>query len=304
MDEYAFQKMEKRMEICLIVATAGFFIHLMLNMYTNIGNEDVGRNTIDFWAGEPRAATGQAALMCIPMAWSIARLFNEKKLKKKIPAFLIICAMMYYNLTLGTRAIVIECALCFCIAVLFNLCTGENSKQKIQTCIGAMTIIVVFLVVYTTDLWGIRTMLEESVLGSRMFNNEFRDDDRWGNKLRFIKNLINYPWGGNHILQLVGSYAHDVLLDTYDETSVFGFLAVVAMLYDSISKLFSFLRCAQYSRQCKMIIVCLYTTILLEFAVEPIFAGMPWLLMFYCFVHGMVTCFVKTAHISASTANL
>ena len=99
--------------------------------------------------------------------------------------------------------------------------------------------------------------------------------------------------GGGHIFAETGSYAHDVLLDTYDEAGVFALVAAIAIVWDAASKMRKMLRNTLAGYNLKITVLCIYAAIFIEFAVEPIIAGMPWLLMIFCFTNGMVTAYVK-----------
>lgn len=296
-------KAEKKAQVCFFIAVLGFFIHLLLNIYANRNVETANRNTIDFWTTQNRAATGQAGLMCVPMAWCVAYIIGENKLKKRLPAILAIIIMLYYNMTLGSRTVVISLAVLICVAIYCTLKAERNVKRKSRTPLIVAAVGMFVMLIYNNDIGGIRTLIEKSVLGERMFSDIFEllfDDPRWEAKLEYIKLMPQHPFGGSNILKTVGQYAHDVLLDTYDEAGMFAFLAVVALLWDAGSKLLCLLRSKHISFNTRMTVLCIYVAMFLEFSIEPVFAGMPWLLMTLCFFHGIVTNLVKNAHLQVA----
>lgn len=291
-------KMEKKTQALFMLAAAGFFIHLLLNLFLSFGQEIDNRNTIDFWTGKNRAATGQAGLMCVPLAWCVACISTQKGLKTILPASMALVAMLYYNLILGSRTIVIAVIVVAFVAFFYAIGNRTNGKKTRRTLISVISWSVVVAMLYINDIGGVRTLVEGSILGNRLPDTSLLaliKEDRWSAKLRYLELMPQYMFGGNNIRRIVGIYAHDILLDTYDEASVFAFLAIIAILWDAASKMLHFMKCGNFGRDTKATVLCIYVMVFLEFAVEPVFAGMPWLLMVFCFFHGIVTCLLKNA---------
>ena len=305
-DAESAQKTERKVQTSFIIAAVGFFVHLMLNMAINLGQETATRNTIDIWTEESLAATVQGGLFCVPMAWCIAYIVEEARIIRKIPALLGVAIMLYYNLSLGSRTVIMIVAIIFCLAIIYHLSAGKSIAKKAQVLFAVVGIGLVLAVVYSMDIGGIRSIVEESQLFGRMDESgsvQIAKDVRWSTKLKFLGLMPQYLFGGNNIYKEVGMYAHDILLDTYDQASVFALLAIVAMLWDSIAKLLWVLRSQHLKYGLKITILCLYTSIYIYFAVEPILDGMPWLLMTFCFFNGMLTWLVRNnCAISKSSA--
>ena len=293
---------ERRLERGIFIAAIGFFAHILLNLYTNIGVEDLYRNTLDFWTKDVMAATGQAGLACVPLGWATAYLFTDRPIKTKILAMAAILAMLYYNLTLGSRSMVVSLVILLGVMTILLLLANYKSTSKKRTVRFVLILTVLLIVFYSVDAWGVRSMVADSVLAERLNGTDsvaLQEDSRWSNKWEYIK-LMPYYWsGGGYIYSAVGSHAHDVLLDTYDEAGILAFIAVLLLLWDGISKLIWILRSKQYDFNTKSVLFCVYLTILMTFMVEPILVGMPWLLMTFCFLHGGVTALVKQKPYSA-----
>lgn len=296
-DPHSVEKAEDKANIYIFLAAAGFFIHLALNLYMNVGQVVEDRNTLDFWSMQRRAATGQAALACVPLAWGSAYMVKEASFSKKVLVLLGIGMVMYYNLILGNRTMVLSFGIVIATAILYLL-SYRGMTKKSKAMIGFVIIAIAVAALYSGDVWGIRSAVQDSVLFDRLTEKSdmgIGSDPRWRAKLNYIKLMPQYLFGGMHIREAVNSYAHDVLLDTYDEVGIFGFAAVVAVLWDGISKLRLLLRSRQVKYDTKVTLLCIYVSIFITFALEPIFAGVPWLLMTYCFLHGIVTGLVKTS---------
>ena len=279
--------------ISLIKLSAlGFFCHYALNGILNFGETDLGRDTLDIWTNEPMAATVQAAMACIPAAWFVSRLVSAHNLMSRLLPFLGLAAIMYYNLTLGTRFLLYLYLVLAIVSVLYVLISVSNTRRKQNTLLFVLALIVLLLILYATNTWGLQTLVEESILSQRYETNDnmaIADDSRWDSKLSYLKLMPTYLWGGDHIQAKLGSFSHDIFLDTYSDAGIFALLGVIILLWNSISVLFRLLRHADLSSSTKLIFLSVYTAILLEFCIEPIIEGVPLLLMSFCFFHGLLS---------------
>lgn len=279
---------EQRAMALLRLFALGFFVHYTLNAIINFGVTDLGRNTLDFWSGQSMTATGQAALACIPSGWFMAKLVHAKSWRSRILPLLGLAVIMYYNLTLGTRFLLLLFIVLVVVAVLYTLLTENNSRRKRNSLLAIIILCILVLILYGTNAWNIQELIEESMLSQRYENSDMSivEDSRWDLRAEYLKRMPDYLWGGGHIFREVGSYAHDIFLDTYSNAGLIALLAVIAIIWDSFSKLFRLLRLSCLKLSTKLSFLCIYTAILLEFCVEPILDGTPWLLMAFCFLHG------------------
>ena len=85
------------------------------------------------------------------------------------------------------------------------------------------------------------------------------------------------------------SFAHDLLLDAYDEYGVIVFLLLIVILIVGVAHLYRLLRRTGYGESIKLATLLISCAVLLEFTVEPILAGIPWLFSCYCLINGCVT---------------
>lgn len=292
-----FETREKRINVCILIATTGFLIHLLLNLWINYqtGGLGLGRDTIDFWTKSVIVATGQAGLACIPMGWCVAYLFNTKKLISKIGVLAVMVVMLYYNLTLASRTIIYSMLVLFGVSLLFLLVQNKDSGPKSSVVMTLTIVALVIIVVYVGNFWGVRTLVENSILMERLTGGSASDvinDTRWHRKMQFLRLMPQHLTGGSGIRRAVGGYAHDILLDTYDAYGPLAFVAVIAILWDSIAKALRLLKLPTVSSDTKRTVLCIYVSCLIVFTVEPVLQGLPWLLMSYCFIHGMITGYI------------
>lgn len=273
----------------VIVFASANLLHYLLNWIINW--RVTFRNTYDFWTGNVMSATSQMSLACLAIGLSCAYIFSACKLKYKVLAGSILIAILGYNLVLAGRTTIVMIVLCSFIA-LFHYLSNYNKVKKLRVWIAVFVVALLIWFIYVFDLFGVQTIVENSNLFNRFFgkgnNHLIVADTRFLLKSRYIALLWDYPWGGGKIHAVVQEYAHDLLLDTYDQAGVLAFGVLVVFLIKSVHNLINVWRNKVLSFEIKQIILCTYMVIYMEFYIEPILAGMPWLFATFCLLDGAV----------------
>jgi len=278
---------QKRAYTLLVAIAGGSFVHFMLNFVSNIG-KDLGRNTNDIWTGEPMSATAQSAIGCLMLGLAISMVLYRKKKYSRILGIALIFSMLSYNLVLAGRTMIIMLILVFAIGLIYLLACTPSRIERMKLIGGITIIVLLFILVYFANVGGIRDAVMESNLYSRFFEAskyELAETDRLDARINFLKNAFDYPFGGLHMREQFG-YAHDLFLDAYDEYGILALILLIIILANGIKELYCFCRNDDNELVFRMSFLCVYTTILLEFCVEPIFAGMQWLFVCYCLING------------------
>lgn len=277
----------------LVFAIAlGSLIHYLLNWIINIGASD--RNTIDFWTRTPFSATGQAALACIPLALAIACLFSRTDKRIKVASAIAIVIVMIYNLILAGRTLIVMTLII--VAIAFSRRFLKLKKGKTRTLLITFTIIAALILAYQINLFGVRSFIENSPIYERFFGKASTENlgegGRMQRKAAHIKHMLEHLWGGAHLREEYG-YAHDIFLDTYDEAGIFAFIAVVVYMLNTLSHLIKCIRDKSLSFEFRQIVLCIYVGIYMEFMIEPILQGMPWLFALFCLIDGYVARLIR-----------
>lgn len=269
------------------VLAFGALAHYLLNWVTN--TDSVSRNTIDFWTKDEMAATGQAALACLSLGSAGAVLFSKSAKQAKIAALAVIVLIMGYNLQLAGRTLVLMLLIVIAVAFFHQFILEKTGK--IRRLFGFVFLILLLVAFYQGNLFGIRAYVEDSPIYDRFFSNEstqeFDEDNRMENKKLYIEEMDQYLFGGSHLHERYG-YAHDILLDTYDEGGLFAFLAILMYLLVALSHLVRCVKDHTLPFMFRQIVLCVYVAVYLEFMVEPILQGMPWLFASFCLIDGYV----------------
>lgn len=279
---------ERQLRIILICLAWGSFSHYVLNMIHN-WNSDT-RNTVDFWTQTILSATGQAALACPMIGVASAVVFTTKKNWIKTLYIAVLAVIVYYNLVLAGRTIFVLMAVGLLIGFFSNFRSMKRATKKLKFVIGVAVVVVVMSWTIRANAFNIQAVFAESNFFSRFLENNVEgsilEDSRMEYKLEFLKRMMDHPWGGQHILNEIGHYAHDVFLDTYDEAGVFALLAVILILADVLKKMVKICKSGQVSYETKSLLLCFVCVVFLEFIVEPILEGVPWLFACLCIFYG------------------
>lgn len=281
---------EKKAYCLLLVIACGTFTHYMLNFFINF-NLEIGRNTTDVWIGGIMAATGQAALACLMLAMSVSMVIAPKKKFYRIIGVTSILCILAYDLVIASRTIFVMFIILLIIGLIYITRTTKNTYKKVKQFIELFVCILIIFVCIKLNIGGVQEIIMNSTLYNRLdfFTNDFiNEPSRTQAKIQFILNAYKYPFGGFNLLNQYG-YAHDLLLDGYDEYGLMGFILLVMILFISIRRVYYLIRYTEYNNEFKLTILCVYTVLLLEFYVEPILSGMRWLFCCYCLINGCVS---------------
>jgi len=283
------EKVEKRGLWLLAVISTGSFTHYGLNFFYNFGRS-LGRNTNDIWTGQRMAATGQNALACLMLGFSVAMLILPGKKWHRLAAICAIALMLGYNMVLSTRTMIVMLLILVVVGFGF-LQKGLRRGQRTKAFVAVVLFALLAVIAYLLDIGGIQEYIKDSSLYGRFRGYgifSWDETSRLYAKVQFLKNMYKYPFGGMHSRARYG-YAHDLLLDGYDEYGIVVFLLLIAILIHGGVQLYRTLKRTGYSFRFKLSLLLVYAAILLEFTIEPILPGMQWLFACYCLINGCIT---------------
>ena len=282
-------KAECRMLDFILAMSLGSFLHLALNLWRNLG-VNIGRNMYDIWTNQIMSATQQAALGCLMVGYSVYLIFASKTRSGRFCGWAAAILILFYNLMLAGRTIVaIYLVLfCFCVLYVFSLEQSKTKKQKVIY--GIIFSVSILAVIYTQNLFGFQDIIRKSNLYERFFVStdlELLDTGRSDAKKSYLLNMFRYPFGGLNLRKEFG-YAHDLILDAYDEFGVLCAALLIFIIYKTLSNMWSVIirHRDKYTFQLRICLICLYSAVHIEFFMEPIFAGMPWLFACYSLMNG------------------
>ena len=282
----------KRTHRSIYVLTFGLFFHFLINCIINLDSSN--RIVIDVWTDQSRAATAQAALACMCIGLIAAFLFSKTSWFLKLFSITLLAVVIAYNLVLGGRAIFALVVVVFLLAFSYR---NKKNLSGIIKCFFLFCIVVaIFIAMFYLNLFNIKTTIQSTAFYDRFFGSDSMSlvsDSRFELKLGFIENMIDYPWGGYNLLEIVGLHAHDIYLDTYDQAGIIAFLSLIAFMIASWIRLCKVLRCKDFPFETKLLILCEYIVLNLQFCLEPILQGIPILFISYCIIDGSVNALLR-----------
>ncbi len=292
-DVFSVDKNESQFTKIIYIFVVGTIIHILLNLSLGIGSEN--RNTIDFWAQGVISATGQTALFCLPIGIACAWFCGDVKWNKKLLAVGILLLILYYNLILAGRTALAMILFATLIALLFILKFGVGKKQAIKAVLFILFALCLLGVLYQYNIFGIKILFEKSNFYERFFGEwaiDFDEDSRIEMKLEHLRNMWGNFWGGSHSHAKFG-YAHDLFLDTYDYAGIIAFISLTLYVALSVRRMIKCILNRQLNLQFRLMILCIYVVLYMEFCIEPILIGMRWLFGLFCFIDGMLDSYIK-----------
>ena len=284
---YSKEDSDNKFQNIMIFVGLGSFLHYILNMFIN--TEAEGRNTKDIWSADVLSATGQAALCCIAIGIFGALLYSKRKPIYKILAIAGLVSVLVYNLVLAGRTLIVLMLIVLIAGFLYYSILYKTKRFK--TILPICFVALFFVWAIRFNWFGIGDYVFDSNLFER-FTEETTINSSSGRtdfKLEYLKYILIYPFGGGKIYNEVGRYAHDLLLDLYSDAGIIAAFIILVILLISLKNTFKVFKNKNISTDLKMLVFCVYIVIYIQFFLEPIMAGMPWLLALFLFYNGMIS---------------
>lgn len=269
----------------IIGITFGFALHAALNYLANAGNTNRGL-LIDFWSGNYWSATGSGFLNTMIFSLLVYFIGIEKRrwIKLSFGALTIVCIL--YMLMLGNRTqLIILIVVAIGVGVLYLLERG-NWNSLAKTFVGVSLFIVLFVICYRFNVFGLSDMVDKSNLIVRFVEkNEMNKSnfERINQFITGIKNLYQHPFGG----QKAQMYYHNMWLDI---SRIAGLIPMVLMLiYNcvTIRKTLHLFRDKQIDIGTRYVIISVYIGCLMNCFVEPVLEGLVSFFLSFCIINGI-----------------
>lgn len=293
---YNFDTKEDSISVTKLAAimALGFFMHGMLNLISSIQVFGAGFNNnyrlaYDFWQKRQISVSTAAlyysplALMCIGGAF-----FARSKIIKMLSVVSIFLSL-YATLIYQNRTLILAVG----VVILTNIIiiirdNGLTTKRKLWLFASIFVAILLFILIWTTNMWGIRRFLEGTNLFYRLTGG---DQDRTKIWASFIfGEAWKYPFGGTKaILYNNKPYVHNLWLDTFRRTGFLPFILLIAFTVKGIKDSVTFIKHQNMNvmENTRILASLLFGTLFLFFT-EPIIEANPYLFYFPIIIIGMI----------------
>ena len=301
---------EKRTTHIILIIIFSLALHGILNMFNNFVTGGSQRNSIDFWTQSISAATRQACLfvlLCGAFFWCF---FLQKNRFIQAFCLLLVAAMMYYNtVIIASRTLIIL----IIVGILFPLLlcvlnfSGDKTNARyrvlLRVFLAAILILALYLVLYYTNAFGFKRLIDSSNLMVRIQQGFFRDK-RNVSRAMYLELMWKYPFGGNYLREITNRYGHDILLSALNTGGIPSALILLAFLISFIYQTVKLYLMRTYSFSFRVLVFTLYATALIQFALEPILDGEHWFFGCVLIFSGAVNYLIKHPEHQSGTARL
>ena len=284
--------------IVIIFLAFGMTFHGIANYIYNILNDTdfaLGR-TYDVFTKELSSSTGQAINFTLFIALAFWLIFLQKNKLLKITSIALYICSVLYDIQIGGRTFLVLSAIAIIVGlvgyIVFSAQKTGSKKRIVLLVLLVLGVVVLLLLAFCFDLFGIKTFYEKSYLYTRLENHgasELGHDTRFSVKLKYLKKMPYYLFGGNHLSQENNlPFAHELWLDIYDDAGIFAYLAIVIYSILAAVRSIKTICLPILTLEQKTAVFCLSIILFLQFFVEPILSGAPMLLYSFIIIDGML----------------
>lgn len=282
------KNVEKGLKSLILIISVGNAFYGILNYITSPSFDfSTGRLIYDFWGNYPLKVTLQNTLFTLITSLLFYILFIEKKLLNKILFLIIIISSIACSIDSASRTLLIITFLVFIANLfLYLYCYRKKISKYLKIIVLISIIVVLAFIFYQNDFLGIQTMYKSSMLYQRSLRQSLsiEGDPRFMYYFLSLEHIFRYPLGGVDFPDF--SYAHNMWLDV---GGVGGIIPLIFLIIYSIQTIITLIRLIHNSKisiDVKFIIFSVFMALNINFMVEPIIQGTPYLFIFMCLING------------------
>lgn len=274
----------------------GMAVHGALNLIFNlfVGIKLSSGVSLDIWSGVVSSATGQLINFSLFVAFAGGLVFFGKNKLVKIGAILFYLLTLYYDVQIGGRTFLVLSLISFAgagLCYLYYTAKWKNLKKTVTVVTTLLIVVLLLIFCFQNNVFGIKDIYENSYLYQRFDYygaDNIISDSRLSLKRSYLENIEASLWGGRNLKnKVVGSYAHDLWLDTYDEAGILTLLALLIYTVMAVWRVWKVIR-GNIEFKYKAWLGVYIVVVMLQFFVEPILQGAPMLLFSFIMIDGMM----------------
>lgn len=286
---------EENIKKVMYYVSFGMCAHLILNFAydcTILGNEVMTRNThYDFWTKGYVASNSTSVNMVPIFSFIYYLMVFEKDKRFKYTGIVLFITSMFYELCLGKRMPAFILVLCIVFCVLYDLIFINKNKKAILILVVPAVILTSIIVMYMTNMFGIRVVMDNIRLVIKI-KAGFFDFDRLNILIAALPYLSKHMWGGRKITSELGIMIHELWLDVYDYAGIITYLLLVAYTVYYVCCLFKFLKSEKVSKPFKLFFASFVFCAAFVMFLEPVMTGSSLFLIFVIMAGTLVSCLI------------
>lgn len=277
---------------------AGFSLHGALNIFYYLIKVYAirERTLINIWGGEI-TATLQNVLFIPVVTLLFYFLFMENRKFVKIAGIATVVIALYSTVITASRTILYLLIIAFTLnAFLYGIKIRKHSGKVL---LGVVALFLGILLIYSFDIFGLRSWLESSSLFTRLSNaddtaNSLSGNVRWKMSQEYLAAILNKPFG--NIEATSSHYAHNLFLDMGKFSGLFPALGLFIWSVKQIlsTALVTFRRGQQPAFE-GVVFVMVSCGMMIIFFLEPILEGLPVFFAGFCYLCGTMRVYRENA---------
>lgn len=278
----------------IIIIVVGNFLHgffNMINYFSINGINSNERDVIDIWSGIARNATLQGThftLVVSLLGIVIIMISSKNKVWLSLILFSFILFSLFSSFILGNRTLLLLTIIILTFNVIFYAFFNRRSFKKNFSFLS-IWIFIIFssYFIYSKNFFEIKNTILNSNLINRLDDTEIKNDPRNLVYEKALNQFLDFPFGG-YRMDLGLEYAHNLWIDVLYAAGLIPFFSLLFFTLFTIYHVSVILRKNNVSQILKLFILSIFSAYLLNFMVEPILEGVPYMFMSFCILSGML----------------
>lgn len=276
----------------------GNFIHGVLNMIMyfrlyGFTTSVIGvRRFPDIWLGFELTSTLQGTFYTLIVSLLFYSMILLTRKEKRGLAIILLISTVFsimVSFIMGNRTLTVIMLISFISNfLLYIILTKRNPQKIIKIIVFTIILILGTGLLYSNNVFGVREFVEGSTWYMRSNIMAANEDPRIALYQKAISQMFDFPFGGYKMNLVTNSYVHNLWLDVLYATGLIPFFFLIVYTFKSIKNLIRLIKQKNTGIELKIFIFSIYTGFLLNFMVEPILEGVPYMFLSFCIINGMI----------------
>ena len=260
----------------------GMGTHLILNsIYELIVHELNGflfsSSHYDIWTRQKKTSTMIAIDLDLLIACLYYLLFHEKDKRIKNICIGVFVLGMSYLIIIGRRTqsilLLLLLGISFVYETFFLKIIGEKQKKAfIRISSIVLSVILVLLAIYSFDLFGMQTVMDEFRIVMKL-KESLIGDERFNALFKAISLMPKYLFGGQQISKAMELEVHNFWLDIYDYAGIVPFVLILVYSIYCFMNMSKIIRNSKCFTPFNTLVLGLLACFFIQLNLEPAMTG-------------------------------
>lgn len=284
---------EKDIVSCYLAVAFGMATHSILNFVMTVAKTGFRFSNLsifeDFWSRTTTTTTGMMSNFVLFLPLLIFAMVQRKKYYALIP---VVALGVFMGVITGNRTTLFLFVVATVVGMIIVFVNGQRKLGFALVAIIA-GLLLFLLLAYLFNWFNLKSLYDNSYLVYRFNINRANGESlletqRWDTKGMYISKMLDYPWGGGKLREVIGGYAHDIWLDTWSWGGCVAFIILIGYLALFIYRMIRFIRMAE-ELSTKVLFSGYLVILFIQYLIEPIIQGAPWLFISAALFDGMIS---------------